>query len=172
MQPVLQVAALFSRHADALAWAEERLTRLHGPLALTSPTYDFNQTTYYQQQMGPDLRKRIVAFERLVPPDCLADLKRDAIRLEAELASSGRYAESRPINIDPGILTVTKLVLATTKDQIHRIYLRDGILAEVTLSWIDGEYRPWPWTYIDYQQPAVLDFFKQVRGFLRGQGKE
>lgn len=167
MQPVLHVTAIFSRHADALAWAEERLVEQYGPVALASPTFDFNQTHYYQESMGPDLRKRILAFERLAAPDCLADLKRWAIGLESELVDSGQYGEARPVNIDPGLLTVTKLTLATTKDQVHRVYLRDGVLAEVTLSWKDGAYVPWPWTYVDYQLPEVLAFFKEARQYLK-----
>jgi hypothetical protein len=91
--------------------------------------------------------------------------------LEAELAGKKTYPEVRPLNLDPGILTLGKFLLATTKDQAHRIYLRDGIYAEVTLRFQDGKYEPWPWTYGDYREPALLAFLKETRSWYRAQKK-
>jgi hypothetical protein len=165
--PVLLIAAIFSRHADALAWAEDRLSAQFGPIGLVSLTYDFVQTEYYQAAMGAGLKKRFLAFERLASLDCLPEAKTFTNHLEEELASGGRYAEARPLNIDPGILSLGKLQLATTKDQGHRIYLRDGIFAEVTLRFEGGEYAPWPWTYADYRLPTTLAFMKLAREYYR-----
>ena len=67
------------------------------------------------------------------------------------------------VNLDPGYLTTAKLVLATTKDFGHRVYLRDGIYAESTLHYIDGRWEPWPWTYPDYAGPRYHAFFERVR---------
>ena len=165
--PVLLVIATFSRHAAALDWAKERLEELHGPVALISPAYRFNQTTYYQSTMGPELRKRFLVFRELVAPDRLTDFKLTSIRLEQELAEAGLYPELRPLNLDPGILSLGKFMLATTKDQAHRIYLGGGIHAEVTLRFQAGAFEPWPWTYADYRQQCVLDFLKEARGYYR-----
>ncbi len=133
----------------------------------TSPPFVFDQTTYYAATMGPDLRKQFLVFADLVEADCLAALKLRTNALEQELAASGRYPEVRPLNLDPGILTLGKFLLATTKDQAHRVYLRDGIFAEVTLRFHAGAFEPWPWTYADYRQPAVLDFLRQARDEYR-----
>jgi hypothetical protein len=165
--PVLLVVAAFSRHEEAVAWARERLPGLYGPVALASTPYPFTQTTYYARDMGPDLLKQFLVFENLVQPDCLPEVKLRTNQLESELAASGRFAEPRPINLDPGILTLGKFLLATTKDQAHRIYLRDGIFAEVTLRFQGGAFEPWPWTYADYQQTCVRDFLAQAREFYR-----
>jgi hypothetical protein len=73
------------------------------------------------------------------------------------------------VNIDPGYLTLSKVVLATTKDYSHRLYLRDGIYAEVTLHYEAGAWRPWPWTYRDYASGQYLDFFERVRESLKQQ---
>ena len=89
-QPVLLVVAVFSRHGEALAWAESQLEEHFGPVALTSLTYDFIQTEYYQPSMGAGLQKRFLAFERLVGPDCLPAAKQATNRLEEELAASRR----------------------------------------------------------------------------------
>lgn len=165
--PVLLVVAAFGRHADALEWAKERLVSAFGPLAPLIFEFDFNQTRYYEPTMGPALRKRFFVFRNPVAADCLADVKLRTNEMEMELASSGKYPEPRPLNLDPGILTLGKFQLATTKDQAHRIYLRDGIFAEVTLRYQDRSYEPWPWTYADYRQPEVREFLNEVRGFYR-----
>jgi hypothetical protein len=165
--PVLLVVAVFSRHARAAAWAREHVEAAFGPVALTSPVYDFTQTRYYEPTMGPGLRKQFLAFERLVAADCLADVKQRTNALEQEQACAGLYPEPRPLNLDPGVLSLGKFLLATTKDQAHRVYLRNGIFAEVTLRYHAGAFEPWPWTYADYRQPLVLAFLEEAREFYR-----
>jgi hypothetical protein len=165
--PLLLVVAAFSRHAAALAWARGRLESLFGPVGLSSEPFVFDQTTYYEAEMGADLRKQFFAFEQLVAPDRLADFKLQTNALEAELAAARTWPEERPLNLDPGLLALGKLMLATTKDQAHRIYLRDGIYAEVTLRYHAGAFEPWPWTYADYRTPHVQAFLQQAREFYR-----
>ena len=101
---------------------------------------------YYEPTMGPGLRKQLWAFERHIDPAALPDIKHHTNDLELALAAESPRPEPRPINLDPGYLTLAKLVLATTKDQAHRLYLRDGIFAEVTLHFRDWGFQPWPWT--------------------------
>jgi hypothetical protein len=168
-QSVLLVVAAFSRYAAALDWGRESLARTYGPVALSSLPFHFHHTTYYEPSMGPGLRKCLWAFRDLVAPDCMPAVKLHSNALEAELAAAGVYAEPRPLNLDPGVLSLGKFLLATTKDQAHRIYLRDGIFAEVTLRFEAGAFEPWPWTYADYREPAVRDFLRTARDFYRGQ---
>lgn len=160
------IVACFSRHSDALTWALEQLTPLYGPLAEVSVDFDFHHTGYYEATMGAGLRKRFLVFAPFAPADCLAQVKRQTISMEAQLAQMARFPESRPLNLDPGLLQLGKLLLASTKDQAHRIYLRDGIFAEVTLRFHDGAFEPWPWTYADYREPAVLEFLTGARRSL------
>ena len=75
----------------------------------------------------------------------------------------------RPINIDPGYISMTKLVLASTKNREHRLYLRDGIYAEVTLAFRDQCWQPMGWTYADYQRDDVLEFLTQGRQWFTKQ---
>ncbi|HVS37358.1 MAG TPA: DUF4416 family protein [Gemmataceae bacterium] len=161
--PVLLVAAVFSRHADALCWARGRLEEAYGPVERVSTPFVFNQTDYYAAAMGTDLRKQFLVFRDLLLPDRLAAIKLHANALEQELAGADRYPEERPVNIDPGYLNLGKFVLATTKDQAHRVYLGQGVYAEVTLRFQAGAFVPWPWTYADYRQPAVLEFLRDAR---------
>jgi hypothetical protein len=170
--PALLVVAIFSRHAGAFAWAQARLESYFGSIGLRSEPFVFDQTSYYEASMGRDLCKRFLAFERLVSPDRLADIKRQTNALEHELAVSGVYAEARPLNLDPGLLVLGKFMLATTKDQAHRVYLRDGIFAEVTLHYRAGAFEPWPWTYADYRLPCVHEFLQQARDYYRQRLRE
>ncbi len=167
LNPVLLIVAAFSRHDSALDWADRRLAAEFGPIARRSEPFDFTQTRYYEPTMGAGLRKRFLVFNDLIGPECLADVKRRTIALEAELAQSGTYPEARPLNLDPGGLSLGKFLLATTKDQSHRVYLRDGIFAEVTLRFHAETFEVWPWTYADYREPEVRAFLKEARDDYR-----
>jgi hypothetical protein len=170
--PVLLVIAAFSRHDEALRWGQSKLEGLYGHLGLASPDFAFNQTRYYEAAMGPGLRKRFLAFTDLIGADCLPQIKLRTIELEEELARAALFPDLRPLNLDPGLLSLGKFLLATTKDQAHRIHLRDGIYAEVTLRFQAGQFEPWPWTYADYREPAVLAFFSQAREYYRQRLRE
>src|SRR5262249_32254219 len=145
---------------------------MFGPVGLTSAPFVFDQTSYYEATMGPDLRKQFFALRDLVSPDSLPAIKLRTNALESELAGRHGYPEPRPLNLDPGYLSLGKLLLATTKDQSHRVYLRDGIFAEVTLRYQAGAYEPWPWTYADYRQECVRAFFQQARAYYRQRLRE
>jgi Domain of unknown function (DUF4416) len=164
-EPVMLVVAAFSRHAELLELGRRHLEDRYGPVALASEPYEFNQTGYYAPTMGMELRKQFFAFRDFVMPDQLASIKLAANELERTIIAGQQWPEARPLNLDPGILTLGKFLLATTKDQSHRIYLRDGIFAEVTLRFQAGKYVPWPWTYADYRLPAVLEFLGQAREY-------
>ena len=165
--PCALVVALFSRHRSAIERVRRIVESQWGAIALQSRPFAFEQTSYYQQQMGDRLEKEFWVLKRLEDPACLADRKRMAIAWEALIAESGEFPESRPVNIDPGWISPLKLVLASTKDRAHRIYLRDGIYAEVALQRVGSQWRGYPWTYPDYLLPDSLEFFQQAIGYLK-----
>jgi len=168
----LLVVACFSRHPQALDWAQARLAETYGQLLRVSPDFDFHHTTYYNATMGANLKKRLLVFDQLRPSDILPDVKNFTIGLEADCARGGQFPEERPLNLDPGLVQLGKFLLATTKDQGHRIYLRDGIYAEVTLRFEGKKFECWPWTYADYREPALREFLEEVRGALHGKVAE
>jgi hypothetical protein len=157
------IVAAFSRRAAALAWAAERLEQAYGPTCAKSEAYAFTQTDYYEAAMGRDLQKQLWAFNRLVPLDSIPSIKTRTNGLEVELAGLKTFPEARPLNLDPGFLTLGKFQLVTTKDQAHRVYVGEGIYAENTLRFQEGAYEPWPWTYADYRLPQVRDFLVHMR---------
>ena len=165
--PLLLVIASFSRSMEVLAWSAERLEALFGTIGLVSLPFAFVQTRYYEASMGIDLKKCFFVCRDLRSPDDLADLKLRTNEIEVEAAARWQTVEPRPLNLDPGLLSLGKFMLATTKDQAHRIYLRDGIYAEVTLHYHAGAYVVWPWTYADYQLPEVREFLGCARDYYR-----
>jgi hypothetical protein len=165
--PVLLIVAAFSRHDDALDWTRTKLCANWGKVALESPRFNFQETAYYEQSMGTGLKKRFFAFERFIDPGLLPDLKHQANAWELEYAASANHLEPRPLNLDPGYITEAKLVLASTKDHAHRIYLRDGIYAEITLHYQHGTWQKSAWTYPDYQRADFQAFFTACREYVK-----
>ncbi len=166
-QPVLLLAAIFSKHDDAFEWAKRRAVERWGPIALSSPVFKFDFTTYYEAEMGDGLRKMFIAMEQLMDPAELPSRKIESNQWECDYAASSEVAEPRPLNVDPGYLTEAKLVLATTKDRDHRLYLSDGIYAEGTLFYHHGAWQERPWTYPDYRDESYHAFFSLCRKYLR-----
>ena len=161
--PVLLLLAASSRYDAALQWASQQFANTYGPIAFSSPPFDFTETDYYAATMGAGLKKQFSTFEPLVDPSALAEIKCQTNDWEAEYAALGRHPEPRPLNLDPGYLTPAKLVLASTKDHAHRIYLNRGIFAEITLVFRQRKWQPLEWTYPDYRRDDYHRFFTQCR---------
>jgi hypothetical protein len=169
--PVARFLAAFSRYEQALDWARTQMVGAWGPIALESPAFEFVETTYYEATMGTGIRKVLFVFRDLVDPDMLVDWKQVTNQWEEQYAREHECAEARPLNLDPGYLTLAKLVLASTKDRDHRIYLSRGIFAENTLFFRDRRWQIRPWTYPDYQREDYREFLMQAREFLKQESK-
>jgi hypothetical protein len=166
-RPVLLILAAFSRYEEALDWGKRTAETAWGPAALQSEWFEHRETNYYEPTMGPDLRKVFFAFENLIDPAGLVAWKELSNAWEVEYQQLGTHPETRPLNLDPGYLTEAKLILASTKDRDHRIYLDRGIYAENTLYFHHGAWTPRPWTYPDYQRADYHQFFTRCRDYLR-----
>lgn len=166
-KPVVLFTAISSADEKAIRWGREALEDRWGPIELQSSIFNFDQTKFYQKQMGDDLRKQFVAFKNLVDPAFIVDAKLFSNQLEQEYREIAATELNRPINIDPGYVTEAKLVLATTKDRDHRIYLDRGILAEITSYYQGHHWQTSRWTYPDYNTPLCHQFLTQCRDYLR-----
>jgi hypothetical protein len=165
--PALFILAAFSRHEEALRWGREKAAAAWGPVALESPAFEFSETDYYQTAMGIGLKKQFFAFERLADPATLVDFKLQSNAWEAEYVALDRHEEQRPLNLDPGYITLAKLVLASTKDHAHRLYLGRGIYGEITLHYRTGGWQASEWTYPDYRRDDFQRFFLDCRQELK-----
>ncbi len=139
--------------------SRDKLKDGFGKIDFHSDALDFNYTTYYEKEMGVGLKRRFVSFAKLISIDDLYRIKLYTNRLEAKLLSSG----CRQVNIDPGYLDFAKLVLASTKDYAHRIYLRKGIFAEITLTYRNDSFTHNDWTYPDYRSKEYIGIFNEIR---------
>lgn len=158
-QPVKLIVSAFAPNGVLLDEARQRLGAAWGAVDYQSDLLPFVHTDYYAAEFGSGLVRRIWSFEPLIDPGALAAIKRQTNEMEQRWAGDGR----RQVNLDPGYVSMAKLVLATTKNHGHRIYLRDGIYAEVTLCYRGGSYQPWPWTYPDYATEAYRALFGEIR---------
>jgi hypothetical protein len=156
---------------NLLAEAARSLGAAFGPLDLTSRPFPFSFTDYYRAEMGPDLFRQFVAAEALIAENALPEIKHRTNRIERQFSSSEEGILRRRVNLDPGYITAAKVVLASTKDFAHRIYLDQGIFGDLHLKYEQGAYQPLPWTYPDYRTPEALAFFAELRGlYLRDRG--
>jgi len=141
-----------------ISTSHEAVARLWGTPIFCSEEFYFNHTEYYTPEMGAGLLKYFAAFTGTGDPGHLPDYKLKAIDEENRLANEGK----RVINIDPGYLAVEKIVMASTKNFTHRIYLGKGIYGDLQLMRKDGIYAPMPWTYADYIRQEAQDFFNKL----------
>ncbi len=131
-----------------------------GRLEYLSGLMQFDQTDYYEAEMGKGLVRRFAAFSDLIAPDKLPEIKLTTNMIEKKLSKN----KKRTVNIDPGLLSAERVVLATGKNYSHRIYLGQGIYADLTLIYKGGEFLPLQWTYPDYVSSEILGMFSILRG--------
>ena len=157
------VCGVLSQRGEVGNDAESALEAQFGSIDLRSPRRPFTESVYYEPEMGPELDRWWVSFEVLVTERDIASIKNVTNAIEGDLAADdGR----RRVNLDPGYLVPSRLVLATTKNFAHRIYLADGIYGEVTLMWRHDTFVPMEWTYSDYCSEDATAFFVAARDRL------
>ena len=161
--PALLLLAAFSRYEEALRWAQQRVEEAWAAIAIKSPTFEFVETDYYEPTMGPNLKKVFFAFDGPFDPAETAQIKLQTNDWERQYTETSAHPEPRPLNLDPGYITLGKLVLASTKDHAHRVYLDHGIYAEVTLYYRHGQWCAREWTFADYRREDYQHFFTECR---------
>ena len=170
--PARLFCGCFSRFPDLLARIKPRLEAQWGPITRQSPILDFPETRLYTPAMGHDLKRIFYVFEGLWPQDCLAEVKHKTGAIEEEIAKEGDWPVRRPLNLDPGLLTMEHIVLASTKDRGHRLPRADGVYEEITLLYFDGAFQPLLWTYSDWKSQAYHAFFERVREEFRKETRD
>lgn len=148
---------------DALADALRQLERRFGRVLAETVDIPHANGKEYLEEMGDSLQRRFFAFERMVPRETLVEIKGVCHKLEAQLGDQVHDFTFRTVNIDPGILTPANLIMASHKEAGHRIYLSEGVFAEVTLIWSRGQFCRLPWTNLDFCQSEAIEFFNRVR---------
>jgi hypothetical protein len=150
---------LISKDDGTLSETIKATVEKFGPVDTVSAVIPFDYTGYYKEEMGEKLLRQWIGFEELIPAEELPAIKVFTNKLEAGSAQDSK----RIVNIDPGYLTLPNVVLASTKNFSHRIYLGLGIYAEITLIYRRSEFTFLEWTYPDYKFMTALDFFEKLR---------
>jgi len=153
------------KDGGVLKKAESLISKKFGPIDLQSEVIDFSHTDYYKKEFGENLKRKFISLRHLIDPENVYLTKLVTNDIERRLSDSGK----RTINIDPGYLTLGKLVLLTTKDHSHRVYLRKGIYAESTLKFHRDTYLAWETTYPDYESDSYIQIFNEIRKLYKKQ---
>jgi len=170
--PVKLFIGVLVANSRFIPQVEERLTAAYGAIDHRSEVIPFDFTNYYEPEMGDLIDRVLFSFERLIEPDQLPEIKRQTNQLEEDLApllQKAGTAVKRPVNLDPGYIEQAKVILASTKNFYHRIYLGKGIFGEVTMHFKNNTFQFFPWTYPDYQSRDYQEFFLRVRQIYRNQ---
>lgn len=160
--PVKLVVGMISGEESLFEQAEKKLTQKFGLVDFTSSLLPFNCTDYYKKKMQINLKRKFISFTNLIDPARIVEIKLFTNRLEENFFCP--HSKQRRLNLDPGYITLAKLVLATSKNFQHRIYLGKGIYAEITLRYKRGKgFTCWEWTYPDYRSKEYIEIFNHLR---------
>ena len=138
-----------------------------GRVDYISECIPFHYTDYYTREMGENLLRFFTSFETLIGPEKIADIKITTNCLEETLKTTAN--SGRSVNIDPGYIEASKVVLASTKNFSHRIYLKKGIYAEVTLIYTRKSFQDLPWTFPDYRTSFYKEQLHKIRSIYMQQ---
>ncbi|RJP28797.1 MAG: DUF4416 family protein [Candidatus Omnitrophota bacterium] len=163
--PVKMFTGILYKNVNDFDCLRKILISKFGKIDYASSALKFDYTDYYEEEMGDGLLRVFFSFKRLIKPNELAKIKILTNKIEHKFSTLGK----RRVNVDPGYLTLAKVILASTKDFSHRIYLDKGIFAELTLQYINKTFMPLPWTYPDYRTTEYAQIFKDMRSILSGQ---
>lgn len=135
------------------------LTDYFGDVLYQSPATGWSQSSYYDKELGSPLFRCFIFFSKVIDPGLLSEAKRETTKLESRFSADGK----RRINIDPGYLTLAKVVLASLKNYSHRIYIGKSVYAELELYYQDGKFNPMPYTYFDFRDESTITIFEDAR---------
>jgi len=167
--PVKAIIGVLTAEPNLLPTVYTELTHRLGPIDYTSELMPFTSTPYYEAEMGPDIQRQFISFERLIDAGTLAAMKLFTNNVEQVFTIEKSEGDARRVNLDAGYICLAKLVLASTKDHSHRIYLSDGIYAEITLRFYRKTFQPWEWSYPDYRLSTYIAIFNHIRRIYRNQ---
>lgn len=164
LEPALLFTGALYSDSGIFESSKELLRNNFGEILFESLPVQWDYSFHYKDELGWPISRKFIFFNDMLDPGTIADIKLKTNEIENALSLNGK----RRVNLDPGYLTLAKIVLVSTKNYSHRIYLKKGIYAEVTLIYYkDGTFKPHLFTYRDYQDKACIDIFLHVRELLK-----
>ncbi len=168
IEPVKPFLGILYHEKSALDEALQRIGNELNPVERLSDSFSFHETDYYEDEMGLDLLRTFAVLQNVIDPSEIKQYKRYCFDLESELARDGK----RPINLDPGYINYYHLVLTSVKTLPHKIYLGDGVFAEIEMIYKNKQFQPMDWAYADYRKytGVFLQFRKRYVEQMREEG--
>ncbi len=157
--PVKLICGIIYLNEEIYLKTKNILQKKFGKIDFESKLIPFNFTNYYSKEMGGCLYRRFISFKKIKLPNKFVNIKLYCIKIEKLFSLNNK----RKINIDPGYINESKLVLTTTKDFSHRIYLNKGIFAEVTLIFKKDVFSDLPTTFPEYRKEQYKKIFYAIR---------
>ena len=157
------IIGILSKDEKSFQDIRETLRNEFGEEELVLEPFDFKFTNYYIEEIGNAPKRAFLSYETLIDREKIPDIKLWTNDLELKIAEENKTPGLRPVNLDPGYMTMGQFFLATTKDQRQRVYVRDGIFVEPTLYFQDGHFHHFDWTYRDYQSETYIKYLEEVR---------
>ena len=166
--PVKLIFSIISADNDLFYGAKDLLSSYFGNIDMESDFQPFDYTSYYRDEMGDRLKQKLISFQKLILPGRLSNIKIKSNEWELIFSTKNDcfdevLEKKRRVNLDPGYITLSKLILASTKDGPARIYLKQGIYAEITLRFMNSTFSPLEWTYQNYKTELYISFLNKVR---------
>ncbi len=162
-KPVKLIVGVLAADEDSLSAAVTAVESRFGHADFVSEVWPFYQTDYYRDQTGDSILRQFVSIADLIDPGELCRIKLKTNQMEEQLAKKLSKTVPRPVNLDPGLIEPSKLVLASTKNFSHRIYIGEGMYAELTLSYVKGKWESFSYTFPDYKQERYHGFLSRAR---------
>lgn len=165
--PSKLVMGFLAKNAELISKLRPKLKSLYGEESSVLEPFPFKFTNYYIEEIGSTPIRAFITYKTLIARETIVDIKLKTNEIELEFAKECGTEGLRPVNLDPGYMTLGQFFLATTKDQRQRVYMRNGIYVEPTLYFQDNHFHAFPWTYRDYQSEEYIRFLESVRKELR-----
>lgn len=160
------IVGVLAKDTQSVEDVRETLRNRFGEEDLNLSPFPFTFTNYYVDEIGDVPVRAFFSYETLVERTEIVDIKLWTNDIELEIAEKNGTPGLRPVNLDPGYMTLGQFFLATTKDQRQRVYMQRGIFVEPTLYFQDGHFHAFEWTYRDYQSEKYIQYLEQVRARL------
>jgi len=149
--------------------AMKLLKDLYGEIDLMSEEFPFSETEYYRDEMGDNLKRVFVSFKELQFPDFLPSAKLKCVEIEDMLSFP---PGKRKVNIDPGYIDLHKIVFSSCKYGSGKIYLSDGVYADIVLIYRNKNFHSLPWTFPDFRSGKYNSFFFELRKIYKEKLRE
>jgi len=166
-KPAKLIISMFTSDKCLFSLYKEELIKRFGEIDIESNTQPFDFTDYYEEEFGENLMQKLFSFSTLIRQDELAEIKIITNSIENNIENknikNNMAHNKRKINIDPGYIILDKYILASTKNGPSRIYLDQGIYAEITLRFINKSFVPCEYTYPNYETTEYVNFLNSVR---------